>query len=245
MPNQIGQPIPYVIPPFIPTGFDSALGTVGTPVGTDLGPVASGMVLVNPTTGNGAVIQGISDNGEIQIQPETELDSSQLAVIPQYKFFTSRLGRSFFEENWNITLVTNDPQTLLWLHSIVVFGLLRYREFLEHNGFLETHFTSTDIFTPEFSNAEGEEFFARQITMMGKVEQKFIRGLHRNIESVLFRDINLAAKTPADPQGFVGGIKIVSNLETPSAHQNDTSWYTITQEEDKEEVEVDNETRRR
>jgi hypothetical protein len=112
------------------------------------------------------------------------------------------------------------------MHSIVVFGLLRYREFLEHNGFLETHFNSTDIFNPQFSNAEGEEFFARQITMMGKVEQKFIRGLHRNIENVLFRDRDPNAVTPSNPQGFEGGIRILSNLDTPVDHRNDTNWWT-------------------
>ena len=156
MPNCVGQPIPYVIKPFIPTSFDPSTGLVGVPVGTDLPLVAPGMVLVNPTNGNGVVILGIL-NGDIQIQPGVELDASQLGVIPQYRFFTSRLGRSFFEENWNITLATNDPQTLLWLHSIAVFGLLRYREFFESNGFLETRLTSTDIFNPEFSNPGGEE----------------------------------------------------------------------------------------
>jgi hypothetical protein len=234
MPNQVGQPIPYVIPPFIPTSFDPVSGLVGVPIGTDLSPVSQGMVLINPSNGNGVVIQGVQ-NGEIQVQAGVELDSSQFGVIPQYRFFTSRLGRSFFNENWNITLVTNDPQTLLWMHSITVYGLLRYREFLEHNGFLQTYFSSTDIFTSEFSNAEGEEFFARQITMFGKVEQKFIRGLHRNIESVLLRDQNPEAVTLENPKGYTGGVKIISNETTPPLHQNDTNWFTVEGSEENED----------
>jgi hypothetical protein len=226
MPNLVGQPIPYVIKPFVPTNFDPSTGLVGVPLGTDIAVIAQGMVLVNPSNGNGFVIEGISD-GQIQIQPGVEIDASQLGVIPQYRFFTSRLGRSFFEENWNITLATNDPQTLLWLHSITVFGLLRYREFMEHNGFDETHFNSTDIFTHDFSRPDGEEIFCRQITMFGKVQQHFIRGLHRNIESILLRDIDPASVTPENPDGFVGGIKIVSNLNTPPLEENDTNWYTV------------------
>jgi len=225
MPNRVGQPIPYVVKPFSPISFDASTGLVGVPVGTDIAPVSPGMVLVNPSNGAGVVIEGITPDGEIQIQPGIELDSTQLGVIPQYRFFTSRLGRSWFEENWNITLATNDPQTLLWLHSIVVFGLLRYREFYEHNGFAETHITSTDIFNPDFSNAGGEEIFCRQITMFGKVQQQFIRGLHRNIESVLLRDQDPAAVTEENPKGYIGGLRIISNLNTPPLQENDQDWY--------------------
>lgn len=226
LPTQIGQKIPYVIPPFVPVGFNVSTGEVTLPVGTDIATISQGMVLVNPENGAGYVIQGIQ-NGNIQIQSGIELNASQVGVIPQYRFFTTRLGRSFFEENWNITIATNDPQTLLWIHSIVVYTLLRYREFLESNGFLETHFNSTDIFNTDFSNAEGEEIYARQITMFGKVQQNFIRGLHRNIEAVLLRSQDPAAVTLADPSGYVGGIKIVSNADTPPLEQNDTIWRTV------------------
>lgn len=230
MPNQTGLQIPYVIKPFIPTSFNVSTGLIGVPVGTDLGPISQGMVLVNPSNGNGMVIQGVINN-QIQIQSGIELDASQLGVIPQYRFFTTKLGRSFFEENWNITCATNDPQTLLWLHSIAIFGLLRYREFFESNGFLETRLTSTDIFNPEFSNPEGEEIYARQITMNGKVQQQFIRGLHRNIESVLLRDQDPNAVTAENPNGYVGGIKIVTNESTPPYQENDTIWRTVTEDD--------------
>lgn len=228
MPNLVGQPIPYVIKPFVPADFESSTGLLTPPIGIDIALVASGMVLVNPSNGNGFVIQGIVGN-QIQVEPGIELDASQVGVIPQYRYFTSRLGRSFFEENWNITIATNDPQSLLWLHSIAVFGLLRYREFLEHNGFLETHFNSTDIFNPEFSNAAGEEIYCRQITMFGKVQQRFIRGLHRHIENILLRSNDTDSVTPENPDGFVGGIRIVSNLSTPPLEQNDSNWYTTNQ----------------
>lgn len=237
MPNQVGQPIPYVIKPFTPTSYNSSTGVVGVPIGTDIAPISAGMVLVNPANGNGVVIEGVTDEG-IQIQTGITLDATQLGVIPQYRFFTTRLGRSFFEENWNITLATNDPQTLLWLHSIVVFGLLRYREFYESNGFDQTKFTSTDIFNPEFSNAAGEEIYCRQITMTGIVQQQFIRGLHRNIESVLLRDQNSAAVTASNPEGFTGGIKIMSNITTPALEQNDTNWFTQ-EDQDVEEPDGD------
>jgi len=230
-PSQVGLKIPYVVPPFIPTSFDVATGTIGVPEGIDLMPVSPGMVVLNPENGNGYPV--ISINGQsIMVQAGIELDASQLGVVPQYRYFQSRLGRSFFEETWAMTIATNDPQTLLWLHSLVVYTLLRYREFFEHNGFLETKLNSTDIFTPEFSNAGGEEIYCRQVTMSGRVVQSWIRGLHKKIESVLIRDINPAAVTLADPSGYVGGIRIVSNLTTPPLQQNDTTYFTENPEDE-------------
>jgi hypothetical protein len=234
MPPQVGgQKIPYVVPPFIPTSYDTATGTVGVPVGVDIAPVSAGMVLLNPTTGSGTPILGISGQ-DIMIQPNLNLDASQLGVVPQYRTFQSRLGRSFFQEAYNMTIATDDPQSLLWLWSVVTYGLLRYREYMEHNGFLETHFNSTDIFTPEFSNAGGEEIYCRQITMFGKVDNNFIRGLHRKIESILLRSTNPEAVTLANPDGYVGGIRIVSNSTTPALEQNDTNWYTVDVEDEED-----------
>ena len=231
---EVGHKIPYVLAPFIPYGYDPATGEVGVPEGLDVAPVSPGMVLLNPVTGNGTPV--LSINGQnIFIKPGVELDASQLAVVPQYRYFQSRLGRSFFQENWSITCATNDMSTLLWLHTIVVYSLLRYREFMEHNGILEiTNLSSTDIFNADFSNAEGEEIYCRQISISNKVEQKFVRGLHKKIESVILRDVNPQAVTVSDPQGFVGGIRIVSNLTTPALEQNDQTWYTVDQEDENE-----------
>ena len=94
--------------------------------------------------------------------------------------------------------------------------------------------SSTDIFNADFSNAEGEEIYCRQISISNKVEQKFVRGLHKKIESVILRDVNPQAVTVSDPQGFVGGIRIVSNLTTPALEQNDQAWYTVDQEDENE-----------
>lgn len=225
-PSYVGQKIPYVVSPFVPTGFEVSTGTITAPPGVDITEVSAGMIVLNPLTGDGTPV--LSINGQdILIQAGLELDSSTLAVVPQFRYFQTRLGRSFFQETWNITCATNDPQTLLWLHSVVVFTMLRYREFMEHNGVLEiTNFSSTDMFNPEFSNAGGEEIYCRQITISNKVLQTWPRDLHRKIETILVRDVNAEAISSLDPKGYVGGIRIYSNNTTPPLQQNDSTWYT-------------------
>lgn len=233
-PSKVGQKIPYVVPPFIPYGYDPSTGEVGIPSGIDIAAVSPGMLLFNPATGNGTPVTSI--NGQnIFIQPNVQLDASKLGVLPQHRYFQTRMGRSFFQETWNITCCTNDVQALLWLHSIVMFGLLRYREFMEHNGILEiTNLSSTDIFNADFSNAEGEEIYCRQISISNKVEQTWPRDLHKIIESVVLRGVNPGAVTVSNPDGYVGGIRVVSNLTTPTLEQSNQDWYTISEEDENE-----------
>src|SRR5665213_154755 len=98
LPPIVGQKIPYVVSPFIPTSYDASTGTIGVPIGIDIAPVSAGMILLNPVNGNGTPV--LSINGQdILIQPNLQLDATQLGVVPQFRMFQSRLGRSFFEEN--------------------------------------------------------------------------------------------------------------------------------------------------
>lgn len=226
-PMEVGQKIPYVVPPFTPSSFDASTGTVGVPTGVDISAVSAGMVLLNPANGSGVPV--LSINGQnIIIKAGLELDASQLGVVPQYRYFQTRFGRSFFQENWSLTCASNDPETLIWLHTIVIFSLLRYREFMEHNGILEyTGLSSTDIFNPDFSNAAGEEIYCRQININTKCQQNWPRDLHKKIESVQLRSTNPEAVTVDNPEGYVGGIVIASNASTPALQQNDTLWYTL------------------
>jgi hypothetical protein len=84
-PMEVQQKIPYVIPPFVPYGYDPVTGEVGIPEGIDVAVVSPGMILLNPATGNGTPV--VSINGQnIFIQPNVQLDASSLAVVPQYRF---------------------------------------------------------------------------------------------------------------------------------------------------------------
>src|SRR5271156_6444172 len=90
-PTEVGQKIPYIVPPQTPIGFEPSTGTVEFAEGVDLSAVSAGMVLLNPVNGNGTPV--LSVNGQnVIIQAGLELDSSQLGIVPQYRYFQTRLG---------------------------------------------------------------------------------------------------------------------------------------------------------
>lgn len=222
LPNQINRPISYVVKVFTPTGYDESTGEVSIDSSIDLSGVSPGMILVDPTSGNGYVIQDISGNGVV-IESNIDIGASQFGIIPQNQFYKARLEHIFMQANYTIICTTHgDPQTVLWLHDIVLYGLLRYKEsLLEALGLSETVMSSGDLeVNREFGQDGGETAWDRAINITGQIEQTFIKAPHRIIEAVA-----LKKKEKCE---FVGGIKIISNEDTPTFFDaSEESWTTV------------------
>jgi hypothetical protein len=238
LPNQIGKPIPYVVKPFTGFTYSPMNGEVTFPANTkNIDGIATGMILVDPATGNGYVIQDVTSNGVV-IEESLTINATKLAVLPQNQFYEARVEHTFFQETYNIGCHSHgDPQALLWLHSIVLYSILRYREsLLEANGFGQCNLSSSDLMTTgAISSEAGDTIYVRYITLTGMVENSWIKSPRRIIEKLAIRDV--AGQTTVDGTvlpgpdrnaGFVGGIKILSNLDTPDIiDESDNLWNTI------------------
>ena len=227
MPGQIGKPIPYIVKPFVPTGYDQASGIIGIPPNVDAaGMIAAGMILVNPANGEGFVIVDATDIA-ILVAPGTVLNAATLAVVPKYQFYEARIEHTFCQLAITIGChVHGDTQTLLWLHSIVKYAILRYREgLLEAQGFSQTNLSSGDMLEdPNFQGAGGEKAFLRKILLTGQIEESWIKSPRRFIETIALKE-QLG-------NGYVGGIKILSNADTPDfIDKNKETWYTDAENE--------------
>lgn len=226
LPNQINKPIPYVVKPLV-ISYNSSTGEVAIPSTTKgLNKVAAGMILVDPATGGGYPVLDITPHG-IEIESGLSLTAAKYAIIAKNQFYEARVGHTFFQETYTIGChVVGDAQPLLWLHAVVLYSMLRYRQSLfEANGFAQSNLSSSDLMpTPGFTGAGGEKAWSRYITLTGQVENSWIKAPHRIIESV-----SLAQQADSDSStGFSGGIKILSNLDSPSnLDGSDEPWTTI------------------
>ncbi len=227
LPHEINKKIPYVIPPFTPTGYDPTTGTVSVDPSLPLQLVAPGMILVNPATSQGFSVLSIAPNS-ILIEPGLEFEASQLGVLPQYMFYKARVEHTFFNETYTIGCHGHgDAQNVLWLHSIVLYSILRYREsLLEANGFAESSVNNSTLQpNPNYTGPGGAEAWVRRITIMGQVENSWIKSPKRIIENVTFAQ-NLNNE-------YVGGIKILSNEDAPPfIDKTQEVWYTDAESED-------------
>lgn len=211
LPKRIDRAIPYIIPPFTPVGYDPTTGAVTVDGTINLELVAPGMLLVNPANGQAFPIIQI-DTLSILIKPNELFEASQLGVLPKHLFYKARVEHTFFQETYTIGCHAHgDPQNALWLHAIVLYSILRYREsLLEANGFAES-FVNNSPLRPDdrFTGPGGEEAWQRTITLGGQVENSWIKSPRRFIENTIV------------------DLKILSNLDT-SAFVNSTpqSWET-------------------
>lgn len=230
LPNKIGKPIPYIAKPFTPLGYDDDTGIVSVPNSIDLSVVNAGMILVNPATGQGFLIQGVIDGG-IQLEPNLPFEASQLGVVPQYQYYVARVEHSFFDETYMIGCHAHgDTQNVLFLWSIVKYSILRYREsLLEANGFAESSISSAGPdFDEAFTTPGGEKAWARFMTLNGQTENSWIKAPHRVVEATVLRK--------KSGSGYIGGISIISNTDPAIIDKSEQSWYTDT------DAEVDAET---
>ena len=222
-PSQIGKQIAYVVKPFTPEGYLEDSGEVFVPMGLiGFDAVSPGMVLVDPSTGNGYKILDVTADS-IFIEPNQNLETSQLAIIPQYPYFKANIEHTWHHESYTIeSHAHGDPQVALWLHSIVLYSLYRYREgLLEANGLMESVFRNGELLeNPAYEGPNGEQAFYRSIIISCTTEQTWIKAPRRFIESASLKD------------GSVGGVKILSNLDSPQTlDKTQENWYTDAENE--------------
>jgi len=224
MPGDGVKTIPFVVKAFTPSSYDQASGLLEAPSEVDLRAVAPGMVLVNPANGEGWVIKELGGDNGLLIDAGTNLPAvSKFAVVPKYQFYRARREHSFFQESYTIGChVVGDTAQLMWLHAIVVYALLRYREgLLEANDFTQSSISSGPI-TPNDSISEpgAENAWSRYVTLTGMVENTWLKTPRRIIESLQIKDGEGESELP--------GIKIIS--QDPPDELDDPGeqlWTTV------------------
>lgn len=226
LPQTIGKPIGYVVKPFTFISYNASTGEVAIPANLlNLEGLAPGMILVNPDNGQGFIIQDI-DVDSIIIEDNLDIGApTRLGVVPKNQFYVARREHTFFQESYNITCHAHgDPQTLLWLWTIVLYSLLRYREsMLEAQGFTQSTISSSSMNSDGYyTSAGGEQVWTRTITLSGMVENSWIKSPKRVIETIGFKE--------KKPNGFRGGIKILSNSEPDVVDEQLVNWIAINED---------------
>jgi len=217
-PSQIGQPISYIVPPFIPSSYDKVSGIIEVP--TDVEEykyIGEGMVVASPTSGIGFVIIEKAGNNGFRIASGSDLPSGELAIVPRFQTYRARRERIISQETYHIGCHTEgDPSTLLFVHSAVKYCLLRYREsLLEFNGFELSTISSTDMIKNDAFGAEN--IYSRFIVLSGQAVESWVKTPYRKIEAVDIIDRE---------EKFERGIQVISQ-DAPDGVGDDEIWTTV------------------
>jgi hypothetical protein len=217
LPNNINKSIPYVIKP-ITGSYNPTSGAFTFSVPTNLQTVAPGMVLVDPTNAIGYVIESITVANEVNLLPGLTLNTGVYGIIPKYQYYEAKIGHTFMQEPYKITCNAIDQQTLLWMHSIAVYSLLRYRQvLLEKDGYAESMISSSGMYPNSDFTDGAQVIWSRDINITGQVENRWYMQPHRIIEDTLL----------GQGDGYTGGLKIISNITDTFEDLTTVNWSTI------------------
>lgn len=190
---------PILAGPFVPASYEAETGTVTLVEALDV-PVFAGQVLID-YRGTKHVIEEVLSDTEIKLPDGTIADFSRAILKSADPAWRIEIESASYKETCRVNVYTqSEPEWLIWLHSIVVFSLLRYKEtLLEARGYERTVLASTRPRLAEFSGTEIA--FARTIEMSGYVRQYWPKAVHRKVDGILFdKLINLDAETVPPPE---------------------------------------------
>lgn len=222
LPNDINKPVPYVTRPnngsYTPnTGVFVFSSTV------DVSNVSPGMVLVNPANGTGYVIQSVTQANSVNLLTGLSVPNGSYGIIPEYQFYDAKIGHSFMQEDYRVVCHAMDQQTVLWLHSIAMYLLLRYRQaLLEAQGGAESIIKSTKMYANADYSDAGQIVWSREIALSLQTESRWIMQPHRIIENTLL----------GQGAGYTGGLKIISNITDTFEDLSQVNWSTIADDAD-------------
>lgn len=188
----------FTIGPFNPESYNSTTGELVFPENFDTNQIVSGMTLYSYKSNVGTPILEVVDSKTIIIQPNLNMDLVNVYIAPKDKITTVSLESCIFKEAYSIRcMVQGDPLQLLYLHTLLVFILMRYKEELfEKRGFDRSTISSGPI---TVDTSEPQIIYARDVNIVGFVRQYWPKAF--SIQA----------------QGFeVNGIKVISGIKTPN-----------------------------
>ncbi len=191
--EQSGQPWPALTTPFSPTSYNQSTGMMAIPTLPDDIYVAPGMYIIDKV-GRPHEILEVVDSLVLKIQPGTVADFRDSVLKSGRSGLVTSIESSSFRESYRIGVhVGGEPAPLVWLHSIVVFILMRYKEaLLEARGFERTTHGSSD-FTRD-TQFESELAFSRYIELNGHVRQYWPKAVASPIDAVIMDPIRVSGE---------------------------------------------------
>lgn len=206
---------PIAIGPFRPATYDALTGTMVIPE-SDIGiELFVGMFAVDKN-GRSFEILEVVDYRTFVIAAGTVADFSSVTIRPPRPAYVVSLESASFKETYSIGLhVPSDSVFLTYLHPIVVFILLRYRQsLLEARGFERSALTSGPF--QKDSITENEVIYSRYIQVSGFVRQYWPKDLARKIDSTVAIAVPEEAELDLDAleDDFLNHDSLTPNIHT-------------------------------
>lgn len=190
---------------FSPKSYHAATGVLVFPEEVSKSLILSQGMFVLDKTGRQHRINSVLDSNTVLISPGTVADFTECSIQAQSATHVAALESSSFKESFSIGChVVGEAVHLTYLHSVVVFCILRYRQaLLEARGFERSFIASSDFRLEQ--ELFPEVFFSRHINMVGFVRQSWPKSITPKVLEVDFPEDGIrviGAPKQLPEQGF-------------------------------------------
>jgi len=202
---------PILAGPFVPANYVTETGTITLAAALDV-PVFAGQILID-YAGRQHVIEAVHSDTEIKLPDNTVADFTRAILKPAAPAWKVYIESASYKETCRVSIYTDgNPEHVLWLHSIVFYALLKYKEdLLEARGYERTVLSSTRTRPMDFGT--GVMSMSRSIDITGYVRQYWPKSVHRTIDGVLFDQF-----------------AVIGAGDVPEPESNDTALWVGTDE---------------
>lgn len=174
-----------LIGPLTPIGYDSSTGTITLSKELTGGLIiVDGMVVLTKTNNVYPILSVGADGLSFNIASNIIDDFQDFVIRGTQPTGVTTIESVFYKEIYTLGVhVAGEPVYLTWLHTILVFILLRYKQnFLEYRGFESSSFSSSAF--DRDASAEAENYFSRYVTLTGKVRQYWPKDFTARVQAV-------------------------------------------------------------
>jgi len=164
---------PSLYGPFDAVSYNGSTGVLVLPSDVSSQLILSPGQLIIDRVGGFHQITEVLDAQTVVIEKNLTVDFSQSYVKGQPPALITSVESVVFSETYQLGVhVSGEPEQLTWLHSIVVFLLLAYKQtLLEARNFERSTVSSSDFNDNPYLGSEGQNVYTRFITLSGYVRQ--------------------------------------------------------------------------
>jgi hypothetical protein len=190
--------------PFTPKSYDSTSGMVVLPDPLTTTALFPGLILFDAVANKGYPIIEILNSNSFSIDLGIKANFTRAYIAKKDNFLVVPLHSLLFRETYRITCyVQSNPAHLLFLHSALMFVLLRKKEqLLEGRGF--ENFTITSGGVNAISEEDSQPIFSRSVNVTGQVRHYWPGEPSKKLDGIILNPIRIIGDK--SPDGIISTV---------------------------------------
>jgi len=176
----------YIAGPF-EVSYDLATGIVTLPnTFVEYPLIFKGQSLVSAKSNTAYSIEEILSDNQFRIEKNLHVDFTESYIRPQFNKLKVIRRIVHFLQKFEITARTNgDPATIIWLHDILLYILLKNRSLLFHDTFGLPNLASSETMLANDEAHGGNLIYSKTIYLEALVQSRWVQEFSQQYEGVV------------------------------------------------------------